>query len=370
MTGKVREHLPSLRSSRPCFNVTGTMMQMVPSLQPDPNCKQLKRNSVFHFGRRSFLKTAALLFTSTAVRAQGGKKPRVGFLSPVSQGSRDGAFVNGLRELGYIAGRNLELQMRFANGRRERLRPLVEELIRLDLDVLVVGSSIGARAAKQATATLPIVFAGSSDPVASGIVPNLAHPGGNITGFSLAYGDGFAAKWLELLRAAVPSLARTAVVWSSSNAAASGYLEELRTAARTLNIALQAYQAANPRELEVALAAVSADKAQGLVVMPSPFAASKRQKLVEFAAIHRLPAMYFDEAFVKAGGLMSYGPSIPDTYRRAAGYVDKILKGAKPGDLPVQRPTRFELVLNSTTARSLKLTVSQLFLQRADRVVD
>lgn len=286
------------------------------------------------------------------------------------RGPRDEAFVAGLRELGYVEGRNIELAMRFADGKRERLRPLAGELVSLDLDVLVVGSTIGARAAKQATTTVPIVFAGSSDPVAGGIVSNLARPGGNITGFSLAYGDGFAGKWLDLLKQAVPHLTRVAVIWSSSNPAASGYLDELRRAARALDISLQAHHAGNAAELEPAFASVGASSAEGLVVMPSPFAASHRQNLVDFAAGRRLPTVYFGESFVVAGGLMSYGPSIPDTYRRAAGHVDRILKGAHPGDLPVEQPTKFELVINLKTAKALGVAIPPSLLLRADRVIE
>ena len=335
------------------------------SLSREAGMAQLER-------RRFLLAVIAFMATATAAaaRAQDAKIHRVGFLSPVRRGRRDEAFANGLRELGYVEGRNLHLEMRFADGRPDRLSELVAELLRLDPDVLVVGSTIGARAAKQATASIPIVFAGSSDPVAGGIVSNLARPGGNITGFSLAYGDGFAAKWLELLKEAVPRLSQVAVLWSSSNAAAAGYLGELRGAARALNVMLQAHQAREPQELQVALKAVGAGSAQGLVVMPSPFAASQRTKLVEFASVRRLPAMYFDDSFVEAGGLMSYGPSIADTYRRAAGHVDKILKGAKPGDLPVEQPTRFELVINAAAARALGLAIPQSLLVRADRVIE
>ena len=264
----------------------------------------------------------------------------------------------------------MELEMRFADGHRERLRPLTDELLNLNLDVLVVGSTIGARAAKQATKTTPIVFAGSSDPVAGGIVSNLARPGGNVTGFSLAYGDGFAAKWLDLLKEAMPHLTRVAVIWSSSNQAASGYLAELRNAASTLHIFLQTHQAGTSAELGPALAAAGSSSAEGLVVMPSPFAASHRKMLVDYAAGRKLPAVYFDETFVIAGGLMSYGPSIPDTYRRAAGHVDRILRGANPGDLPVEQPTKFELVINLKTAKALGLTIPQSVLLRADRVIE
>lgn len=260
--------------------------------------------------------------------------------------------------------------MRFADGRPERLDDLVRELITLKVDVLVVGATIGARAAKKATATIPIVFAGSSDPVAAGIVSNLARPGGNITGLSLSYGGGFAAKWLELLKEAAPDLSQVAVLWSSSNAAAAGFVREVQAAAQSVGTKLEIHHAANASELEAALAAIGRGKARGLIVIPSPFAATSRISLVQFAASRRLAAMYFGDEFVEAGGLMSYGPSIADTYRRAAGHVDRILKGAKPGDLPVEQPTKFELVVNLKAASSLGLKIAPSVLLRADRVID
>jgi putative ABC transport system substrate-binding protein len=320
--------------------------------------------------RRLLAAAGAWLLAAAAATVRGGPVHRIAFLSPVGRGPRDAAFVEGLRELGYAAGRNVELEMRFAEGRPERLAGLVDELIAWSPDILVVGSTIGARAASRATRTLPIVFAGSSDPVAGGIVPNLAHPGGNITGVSLAFGDGFAGKWLELLAEVAPGLARAAVVWSSSNAAAAAYLAELQAAARVLRVSLQAYDAAGPRELEAALDAIGRGPARGLVLMPSPFAESQRTRLVGFAAARRLPAIYFSDSFVEAGGLMSYGPSVADSYRRAARYVDKILRGARPGELPVEQPTRFELVLNAGTARALGLAIPGAVRVRADRIID
>jgi putative ABC transport system substrate-binding protein len=320
--------------------------------------------------RRLLQASGAWLLAPGVASAQRGRAHRIAFLSPVGRGPRDAAFVEGLRELGYVEGDNLELQMRFAEGQPDRLGRLVAESIAWSPDILVVGSTIGARAASQATRTLPIVFAGSSDPVAGGLVPNLAHPGGNITGLSLAFGDGFAGKWLELLTEIAPGLAQAAVVWSSSNAAAASYLAELRAAAGMLRVSLRAYDAPGPRELEAALDTIGGGPARGLVLMPSPFAESQRARLVDFAAIRRLPAMYFSDSFVEAGGLMSYGPSVADSYRRAARYVDKILRGARPGELPVEQPTRFELVLNAGTARALGLAIPRTLRVRADRIID
>ena len=320
--------------------------------------------------RELLLAISVLLGVPLAQGREAATVVRIGFLSPVSPGARDKAFLQGLREFGYVEGRNVTVEMRFAEGRPERLAGLVQELLRLKVDVLVVGATIGARAAKEATATVPIVFAGSSDPVAGGIVASLARPGGNITGFSTAYGDRFAGKWLELLKEATPDVSHVAALWSSSNAAAVRFVEILRSAAHSLKVTLDVHHAANPGELDQALAAIGNGGAQALIVTPSPFAVTQQRKIVHYAAVRRLPAMYFDESFVEAGGLMSYGPNIPDSYRRAASHVDKILKGTKPGDLPVEQPTKFELVVNRQTARALGITLAGSILLRVDRVIE
>ena len=313
---------------------------------------------------------AAALVPPLAAWAQGAQRMhRIGFVSPVARGPRSDAFVQGLRELGHVEGHNVRIDMRFADGQPERLPGLVDEVLRLNPDVLMVGATIGARAAKNATTTVPIVFAGSSDPVAGGIVANLARPEGNVTGFSLAYGDGFAGKWLELLTQAVPGVSHVAVVWSSSNAAASRFVQELQLAGRTLNVRLDVHRASTDAELDQALAAITAGAARGLIVTPSPFFVSRQRQLVEFAAGRRLPAIYFAEEFTAAGGLMSYGPSITDSYRRAAAHVDKILRGTKPADLPVEQPTKFDLVINLQAARALGLTIPSTLLLRADEVI-
>jgi putative ABC transport system substrate-binding protein len=259
--------------------------------------------------------------------------------------------------------------MRFAEGRPERLPGLVDELIRLGVDVLVVGSTIGARAAKAATTTLPVVFAGSSDPVAGNIVKTLARPGGNLTGTSLAYGDGIAGKWLELLVEMTHAVSPCSVLWSSSNTAGARFVEELRAAARKLDVRLDPHHATNVGELDDALVAVRSSGARSLIVTPSPFWVAHQRRLLRLAEDHRLPTMHFDEDFVGAGGLMSYGPSIAEAYRRAATHVDRILRGANPGDLPVEQPTQFDLVVNARTAKALGLTVTQSMLIRA-RVIE
>jgi len=320
--------------------------------------------------RELLLAICVLLGVPLAQGREAATVVRIGFLSPVSPGPRDKAFLQGLRELGYVDGLNVTVEMRFAEGRPERLRGLVQELLGMKVDVLVVGATIGARAAKEATTTVPIVFAGSSDPVAGGIVASLARPGGNITGFSTAYGDHFAGKWLELLKEAMPDVSHAAVLWNSTNAAAARFVETLRSAAHSLKVTLDVHHAANLSELEQALSAIANGRAQALIVAPSPFAASQHRKIVHYAAVRRLPAMYFDKNFVEAGGLMSYGPNIAETYRRAASHVNKILKGAKPGDLPVELPTTFELVVNRRTAEALGISLRQSFLVRADRVIE
>jgi putative ABC transport system substrate-binding protein len=314
---------------------------------------------------------AALFGTARAADLQRSTKTyRIGFVSPTGPGARNDAFLQGLRELGYVDGHNVRVEMRFAEGRPERIAGLVDELISLKVDVLVVGATVGARAARNATTSIPVIFAGSSDPIAGGIVSNLARPEGNITGTSLAIGERFAGKWLELLKEVTPRISHVAVLWSSSNAAATRFLDELHIAARKLDVTIDVHHAAHAAELEQALVTLGNSKAQGLIVTPSPFAAANQDRLVGFAASKRLPAIYFADDFPLGGGLMSYGPSIAEAYGRAAGYVSQILRnGARPADLPVTQPERFELVVNLRTARALGLDVPHSVLLRA-RVID
>lgn len=321
--------------------------------------------------RRQFLLAACALAGVRAAAAPASTQvPRIGFLSPTSPGARDEAFLKGLRDLGYEVGRNVSVEMRFAEGRPERLQGLVEELLARGPDVLAVGATIGALAAKKASSTVPIVFAGASDPVAAGVVDSLARPGGNVTGVSTAYGDDFAGKWLELLKEAAPELERVAVLWSSSNPAAAGFVAVLRAAARASKVSVEAHHAADRAELAKVLAAIANRGRQGLIVTPSPFAETQRDALVRFAAVRRLPAVYFVDGFAEAGGLMSYGPSIVDAYRRAAWYVDRILRGARPAELPVEQPTKFELVVNLEAARALGLVIPRSLMLRADRLIE
>jgi len=325
--------------------------------------------------RRAFLATLGALAAPLAAQAQpAAGVHRIGFVSATSPSPSNpqfDAFHQGLRELGYVEGKNVIVEARFAEGRLERLPALVAELIGLKVDVLLAGSPAGAVAAKKASTTVPIVFAGVGDPVASGIVASLARPGGNITGVAVGTGGpAFGGKWLELLKEALPGVSRVAVLANRSNPSNSPYLKGVEAAAQTLKVKLDVHDAGNATELDRALAAIGASGAQAIIVTTDPFLFSNRATLVQFAASKRLPAMYFFKLFADAGGLMSYGASLEESYRRAATYVDKILKGAKPADLPIEQPTRFELVINLKTAKALGITIPQSVLLRADQVIE
>jgi putative ABC transport system substrate-binding protein len=317
---------------------------------------------------------AAVLLLGGSVAAQAQQAARVyriGFVSPISPGPTLDAFRQRLREIGYVEGKNVIFETRFAEGRSERLPELVAEVIRLKVDVLLVGSTVGALAAKKATTTIPIVFAGLIDPVAPGIVASFARPGGNITGVTFGIGgSGFAGKWVELLKEAAPNVSHATVLSNSASPLTALLVKEIRAAARTLNVKLDVLEAGNTTELDRGFAAIGASGAQAIIVPNDPFFIANRAKLVRFAASKRLPAVYFSKLFADAGGLMAYGASLEDSYRRAAIYVDKILKGAKPADLPIEQPTTFELVINLRTARALGLTIPQSLLLRADQVIE
>ena len=324
--------------------------------------------------RELLLATGALLAVPLAGAQQPARVYRIGYVSftspPVSTPAEN-AFRQGLRELGYVEGKNVIVEVRYAEGRTERVSGLVAELIGLKVDVLLAGSTPGALAAKKATATVPIVFAGVLEPVESGIVASLARPGGNITGAAVGIGSsGFAGKYLELLKEAVPDISHVAVLFNSAHPAAAPQVLEIEAAARKLKVKLGVLDAGNATDLDKAFAAIGASGAQGIVMAGNPFFDANRVKLVQFAASKRLPAVYYFKHFVEAGGLMSYGASLEESYRRAAAYVDKILKGAKPADLPVEQPTKFELVINLKTAKALGLTIPQSLLFRADLVIE
>jgi len=317
------------------------------------------------------LATGLLLVGAGHVDAQqAARVARVGFITVEKSSSFD-AFLQGLTELGYVEGKNVKLEARFADAHVERLPKLARELIRLKVDVLVAGSPAAAAAAKKASTTVPIVFAGVGDPVTTGIVSSLSHPEGNVTGVAIGVGGpALGGKWLELLDETLPELSQVAVLANRSNKSNSPYLQGVEAAARTLNVKIDIFDAGNPVELDRALTAIGESGARGLIVTMDPFLYTGRATLVQFAAARRLPAIYFFKQFAELGGLMSYGASRDESYRRAAFYVDRILKGAKPADLPVEQPTRFELVVNAKTAKAIGLTVPQSILLRADRVIE
>ena len=326
--------------------------------------------------RRSFLiAVGALLAAPLAAEAQqAAKVARIGYLSPnlaASPHLRD-AFVQGLRDLGYVEGRNLVIEYRDAEGKLERFPALAAELVALKVDVILAeGGTLGPRVAKEATTTIPIVIAAAGDPVGSGLVTSLARPGGNVTGLA-GIGSELVGKRLELLKQAVPRVDRVAVLRQPralGERVAQDMLKAADVAARALGVQPQFIEARGPDEFARAFSEMTSARAGALILLPSAMFLREHRRLVDLAAKNRLPAMYTSREFVDAGGLMSYGANQPDLFRRAATYVDKILKGAKPGDLPVEQPTKLELVINLKTAKALGLTIPQSVLAQADEVI-
>jgi putative ABC transport system substrate-binding protein len=297
--------------------------------------------------------------------------PRLGLLIPGPSSAfapRIEAFRHGLRDLGYVEGQNITLESRFADGQADRLPALVADLVRLQVDVLVTDGEAAIRAAQHATATIPIVMAISGDPVGAGFVASLARPGGNVTGLSFMQPD-VSGKRLELLQEAVPTLSRVAVLWDPAVAASTFAFTETRTAAHALGLQLQSLEVRGPDEFDQAFAAMTREHADALMVISNPLFFGHRRQLAELTVRHRLPAMFHLREYAEAGGLMAYGANIHGMYRRAASYVDRILKGTKPADLPVEQPTKFELVINLRTAKELGLTVPPTVLFQADEVM-
>jgi putative tryptophan/tyrosine transport system substrate-binding protein len=305
---------------------------------------------------------------------QAARVARIGFLSGnLSAGSHmNEAFRQGLHDLGYVEGRNLLIEYRDAKGKLERLPALAAELVALKVDVIVAPNTVAALAAKQLTATVPIVFAVAADPVASGLSTSLARPGGNATGLSILAPE-LVGKCLELLKQTVPGIRKIAVLWTSGvlgERADKDMLNEANAAARALGVQLQWIEARGPEDMARAFSAKTGTRADALAVLPGNIFVSERRRLVDLAAKNRLPAVYPWREFVDVGGLMAYGPNLVDLHRRAATYVDKILKGANPGELPVEQSTTFELVINLKAAKALGLTIPQSVLARADQVVE
>jgi putative tryptophan/tyrosine transport system substrate-binding protein len=314
--------------------------------------------------------TLGLLVAPRASHAQQpGQMPRIGFVEPGSaavNGHFLAAFRQGLRAFGWVEGQNLVIEDRWAEGQYERFPALLAELLQLKVQVIVVSSGVGTLAAKQATATVPIVFTGVDDPIGDGLVASLARPGGNLTGLA-NIGPQLSGKRLEIFREALPHLAHVAVLLEPYNATA--HMQETERAARAFGITLQFLQVRAPSEFDAAFVALTRERLDGLMVWSGPVLFRHRARIVELVAQSRLPTIYSLREYVDAGGLMAYGHSLPDRFRRAATYVDKILKGAKPADLPVEQPTKFELVINLKTAQTLGLTIPPTLLFQADEVI-
>jgi putative ABC transport system substrate-binding protein len=324
--------------------------------------------------RRAFIATLAggLLAAPLAAEAQQpGKVWRLGFLAPgLSQDtSRSSVLMQTLQELGYVQNRSLLVERRFAEGKIERLPTMAAELVQLKVDVIFTVSTPGVKAAQSATTTIPIVFVGVSDPVGSGVVLSLARPSANTTGVSTQLTD-LNAKELQLLKEILPRARRVAVLWNPTNQASTASFADSERVASTLNITIVPVRMANPADVDTALAAMMGDRPDAMLVHVAAPMFEVRGHLMEFAATNRLPTISYMREMAVAGGLVTYGPDAAHDTRLAAGYVDKILKGAKPADLPVIQPTQFELVINIKTAKALGLTIPPSLLQRADQVIE
>jgi putative ABC transport system substrate-binding protein len=317
------------------------------------------------------LLTVFLLTVSFAEAQQPTKIPRIGYLgafTPSAGASLLEAFRQGLRELGYVEGRNIFIDYRWAEGTPDRLPALADELINLRVDVIVTQSNAAVAALQQATRTVPIVVAGMGDPVESGFVASLARPAGNITGFS-NQAEEFAGKWVELLREAVPKISRVAVLAVSQTSSHRTYWAQIQATAQALKMTPQRQEVVGPDEIEHAFANLTKGHPQGLIVLPHAVTIERRTQIVDLSAKNRLPGMYPFSLFVESGGLMSYGTNLADLHRRAATYVDKILKGGKPADLPVEQPIKFDLIINLKAAKQIGLTIPPNVLARADKVI-
>ncbi len=319
---------------------------------------------------------ACVLSTPLATQAQQpAKVPRVGWLLTGSLEAPEtrallSAFRQGARERGYVEGENIVIEYRAAEGRLDRFPALAADLVRIKVDLIVAGSTSAARAAQQATTTIPIVAPTMGDPVGDGLVASLGRPGGNITGLTFL-GPELAPKRLELLKEAIPRMSRVVGIWHSgslSERTTKDMLSQTETAARTLGVQLQLVGVRSTEEIDRAFSTMARQRPDAFVMFPNVVFFIERRRIIDLAEKHRLPSIYVSREFVEIGGLLSYGASLPDLFRRAAVYVDKILKGAKPADLPVEQPTRFELVINLKTAKALGLTIPPSLLQRADEV--
>ena len=325
--------------------------------------------------RRDFtiLFVVGMAIWPTHVRAQQLRKiPRIGVLlpgAPAAWSRRTKAFLDGLSELGYVEGKTIAIEWKWGDDQFDTLSGLAADLVRSNVDVIVTGGTSATKALKTATQTIPIVMAIVGDPVAAGLVDTLARPGGNATGFSIVAPE-LGTKRLELLKEIVPNLSSIAVLSNAKNPQSKIEMKEMQTAAQAMALQLHSAEISTEVGLEDAFVAMNKASAQALILLTDPILFSQRKRTVDLAAQYKLPAVYVYSGFVEEGGLMSYGPSDVDLFHRAAGYVDKILKGAKPSELPVEQPTRFELIFNLKTAKSLGLTVPPKLLLTADEVIE
>ena len=315
----------------------------------------------------------AMLFAlSFSVHAQQPTKvPRIGYLgatSPAATAARIDAFKQGLRELGYVEGKTIFIDYRWAEGKLDRIPGLAAELVRLNVDVIVTAGPADTKGAKEATSTIPIVMGFDNDPVGNGFVASLARPGGNITGLSTLAPE-ISGKQLELMKEIVRRLSRIAVFGTSRQPGNAQSLQEVELAAKALKVKLQYLDVLDPKDVETAFRAATKGRADAILVLQTPVASQQRAQFIDLAVKHRLPATYSRADFVEAGGLMCYGASFPDLMRRAATYVDKILKGRTPADLPVEQPMKFEFIVNLKAAQQIGLTIPPNALARADRVI-
>ncbi|MGH8691882.1 MAG: ABC transporter substrate-binding protein [Burkholderiales bacterium] len=317
---------------------------------------------------------ASLLCSPLLALAQRDKIWRVGFIvsatSPqvFTASGRTEAFLQGMRELGYAEGRNLVVDWRYAEGKYERLIEIATDLVQLKVDVIVATASPAIRAAQKATSTIPIVMVATADPLGSGFVASLARPGGNTTGLSSG-STIVSAKHIELLMTAVPRLSNVGVLGDPGSSSLPAILEELRSAAKKLGLKLVRADVKTPQEIEAAFGVMKRERVDGLIVVQAPLTVANRRQITELAAKLQIPAIYGTRDYTETGGLMSYGTNLLENYRRAAAYVDKIFKGAKPGDLPVEQPTKFELVINLKAAKALGLTIPPDLLLRAEELI-
>jgi putative ABC transport system substrate-binding protein len=324
--------------------------------------------------RRALMGILALVVLPVPMtgEAQSSRKASVGFLSADSRpamAARTEAFRQGLRDLGHVEGDTISVEYQFADGNVDRLPVLAAELVRLRVNVIVTEGTTATRFAKEATSTIPIVMAQDPDPVGTGFVASLARPGGNITGLS-NMAEGVAHKWVELLKEVAPRATRLGVLWDPRIVVHTKMWSEVQDAGRALKVTPLAWEARGADDIERAFAAMAAEKVGGVIALPYPVAGQHRRLIVDLAMKHRLPSVYPFREFAEAGCLMTYGPSNADLYRRAADYVDRILKGARPADLPVEQPTKFELIINRKTAKALAVTIPPSLLARADEIID